>query len=220
MTAPNVTVVDYGVGNLLSVTRALAHVGAEPVMAHDAAGIMAAHLLVLPGVGAFGAAMTELKRRGLVEALIGHGRSGRPFLGICLGAQLLLDGSDEFGSHEGLGLIPGRVEAVAATGADGQAHRIPHIGWADLVEPAPGRWAGTIFQDSPAASSVYFVHSYHACPADPADLLAVVDYDGAAVTAAIGRKSITGCQFHPEKSGMAGLALLRHFIEAGGQNPL
>ncbi len=210
-----VSVVDYGAGNLLSVTRALAHVGAAPVLVSDSAAIAEAGLLVLPGVGAFGAAMRELSARGLVEPLRVHARSGRPFLGICLGKQLLMEGSDEFGSHEGLGLIPGRVAAVPATGADGMPHRIPHIGWADLAEPTPGRWSGTIFQDARPGASVYFVHSFHACPADPADLLATVEYDGIHVTAAIGRGNITGCQFHPEKSGETGLALLRRFVAGG-----
>ncbi|RAU23563.1 imidazole glycerol phosphate synthase subunit HisH [Paramagnetospirillum kuznetsovii] len=211
----NVTVVDYGVGNLLSVTRALAHVGAAPVLSSDPAVILASEFLVLPGVGAFGAAMMELERRGLTGALRERGRCGRPFLGICLGAQLLLDGSDEFGSHDGLGLISGRVQAVPSTGGDGRTHRIPHIGWADLAEPAPGRWQGTIFQDTRPGTSVYFVHSFHAMPTDPAHLLAVVDYDGIPVTAAIGHGAVTGCQFHPEKSGEAGLRMLHRFAGLG-----
>lgn len=214
-----VAVVDYGVGNLLSVTRALAHVGAEPVLVDTPEAVAAADHLVLPGVGAFGAAIAELERRNLFEALVAHGRSGRPFLGICLGAQLLLDGSAEFGSHRGLGLIPGMVRAIPASGLDGRPHRIPHIGWADLAEPIPGRWAGTLFQAVRPGDAAYFVHSFHALPTDPADVLAVVDYDGIPVTAAIGHGAVTGCQFHPEKSGAIGLALLRRFIEAGGQSP-
>ena len=207
-----VVVVDYGVGNLLSVTRALARVGADVVIANEARQITDAGHLVLPGVGAFGAAMAELKRRDLIDALVAHGKSGRPFLGICLGAQMMMDSSDEFGNHAGLGLISGHVTVVPSTTATGGSHRIPHIGWADLVEPTPGRWAGTIFEDTPPSTSAYFVHSFQACPDNAEDLLACVDYDGIAVTAAIGRGALVGCQFHPEKSGEKGLALLHRFM--------
>lgn len=210
-----VAVVDYGAGNLLSVVRALSHVGADPVLVNDAASIEAAPLLVLPGVGAFGAAMRELAARNLIGALRAYVGSGRPFLGICLGKQMMMEESEEFGRHEGLGLIAGRVVPVPAITAEGRPHRIPHIGWADLKEPEPGRWKGTLLDGTPVGTSAYFVHSFHAVPTDPAHVLAWVEYDGVPITAAIRRGHLFGCQFHPEKSGEAGLAMLRRFVELG-----
>jgi glutamine amidotransferase len=209
---PKVAIVDYGIGNLLSVTRAVAHVGAEPVLVSTPAEIAAAGLLVLPGVGAFGPACRQLEEQGLADALRAHAGAGRPFLGICLGAQLMLDSSQEFGSHRGLGLIKGAVSAVPAKGADGTPHRIPHIGWADLRMPSPERWRGTIFEEVADGMAAYFVHSFHAEPEESADVLATVDYDGVAVTAAIHSGRMYGCQFHPEKSGEAGLFILSRFI--------
>ena len=129
---PQVTVIDYGVGNLFSVTKALERVGAEVVLSAAAADIANAQRLVLPGVGAFADGMRGLAERGLIEPIKTFAASGRPFLGICLGMQMMLDSSEEFGNHQGLGLIPGRVVAVPSVGSSGQAHKIPHIGWAAL----------------------------------------------------------------------------------------
>lgn len=209
----DVVITDYGVGNLLSAQRAFEAVGARPVLSADPDALRHADRLVLPGVGAFGSGMEELKARGLVEALRDFARSGRPFLGICLGMQLMLETSEEFGSHDGLGLVPGRVVAVPPAGADGRPHRIPHIGW-NALRPAAGRsWEGSILAGlEPDAASVYFVHSFMAVPDDPAWRLADTDYDGIAVCAAVSRDALHGCQFHPEKSGPAGLRILANFM--------
>ena len=130
----SVTVIDYGVGNLLSVSRALEHCGAQVDLADNPAQIARAHRLVLPGVGAFKDGMDGLRERALVEPIRQYASGGRPLLGICLGMQLLLDVSEEFGAHEGLGLIPGRVAAIPATTADGVPHKIPHIGWNECTK--------------------------------------------------------------------------------------
>jgi glutamine amidotransferase len=212
-TARSVTVVDYGRGNLLSVARALEHCGATVTFADEPGPVTAAERLVLPGVGAFGDAMAELARRGLDEAIHAFAATGRPFLGICLGMQLLLDVSEEFGAHGGLGLVPGAVTAVPASGADGRPHRVPHIGW-NALHPANGGWDGTVLGGVAPGSSVYFVHSFAAHPDSESDRLADCDYDGVRIAAAIRRGAWTGCQFHPEKSGPVGLRIIENFVES------
>lgn len=212
MSLPLVTLVDYGIGNLYSVQRALECAGAAVELAGTAEGIARAERLVLPGVGAFADGMSGLRERGLVEPILQHAGADRPLLGICLGMQLLASASEEFGDHPGLGLIPGRVTPVPASSTEGRALRIPHIGWSGL-RPAPGAaWPGTLLDSTPVDTPVYLVHSYHFVPQDPAHRLAFCDYGGHAVSAAVHRGSITGCQFHPEKSGPAGLVMLARFI--------
>ncbi len=211
MSERRVTVVDYGAGNLLSVCRALEHVGATVDIAEAGAAVARAERLVLPGVGAFGKAMEELHRRELVEPIRRLAQSGRPLMGICLGMQLLFDESEEFGQHTGLGLIGGRVAAIPATGADGKPHKIPHIGWSALMPGGPSDWAGTVLGDVAPGSRMYFVHSFTVTPADPGHRLAVADYDGRTVTAAVACGNVSGFQPHPEKSAGAGLAILARF---------
>jgi glutamine amidotransferase len=213
---PTVTVVDYGVGNLFSVTRALDHCGARVTLSEDSRQIEAADLLLLPGVGSFANGMSELARRGLVDALRRHAHSGRPFLGICLGLQLMFDASEEFGEHAGLGLIPGKVRAVPPRGSDGRPHKIPHIGWNTLRLVANGTpWSDSLLRGIPLGSSVYFVHSFTAFPEHEAHRVADCDYDGCRISAAVKRDNLSGCQFHPEKSGETGLRVLRTFIALG-----
>lgn len=202
----NVTVVDYGLGNLHSVIKALAHVGATVAVAEDAAGIAAAERLVLPGVGAFADGMAGLAARGQVEALRAYAAAGRPLAGICLGAQLLLGESDEFGRHAGLGIIPGRVALIPSAGV-----KVPHVGW-NRLRPGPAGWAGSALAGTAPGTWAYFVHSYHMLPDDPAAVLATAAHGPHVITAAVRRGAITGFQFHPEKSGQAGLAMLAAFL--------
>ncbi len=206
-----VTVVDYGAGNLLNVVRALEHCGVSPVVTSEAGPIREAKRLILPGVGAFGDCMEELHRRGLVEALAAYVAQDRLFLGICVGMQVMFDMGEEFGEHRGLGIIPGRVAKISATGADGAPHKIPHIGWSPLRKPAGAAWEGTPLEGN-AGSDMYFVHSYAGVPAQEAHRLADVDYDGLRICAMVKKGNSYGCQFHPEKSGEAGLGLLRQFL--------
>lgn len=207
-----VTIIDYGSGNLLSVTRAFERCGATPTLSDDPAQIEGAQRLVLPGVGAFADGMKSLRDRGLVDSLRRYAASGRPLLGICLGMQMFATESTEFGEHEGLGLIPGHVVQIPAVDLDGTAQKIPHIGWAEMTPPAPGRWEGSIFGGTPENTSMYLVHSYHFEPDDPAHRLADCFYGGHRLAAAVRRGNIVGCQFHPEKSGEAGLSLLDAFL--------
>jgi imidazole glycerol-phosphate synthase subunit HisH len=205
-----VTVVDYGVGNLLSVARALEHCGAQVQLAETPAQVRDARLLVLPGVGAFADGMNELRRRELDQPVIEFARSGRPLLGICLGMQMLLEASEEFGEHAGLGIVPGRVRAIPATTSDGRPHKIPHIGWTPLLRPAA--WEGTVLEGIAPGSEAYFVHTFTAVPAAQQHRLADADYDGRLVCAALRHGAVFGCQFHPEKSADTGLKVLANFI--------
>lgn len=208
-----VTIIDYGLSNLLSVQHAFAHFGAETLVTDKAADILAAEALVLPGVGAFQDGMNGLEKLGLVEPIRQKAAAGTPLLGICLGMQMLFDESDEFGLHKGLGLIPGRVEKIPARDTDGDPQRVPHISWNGLW-PAGGRtdFAGTALASVTPGQECYFVHSYEAKPTNEADRLADTRYGGRAVCAAAAHGSVLGCQFHPEKSGPVGLGILEGFL--------
>jgi glutamine amidotransferase len=213
MSAPEVAVIDYGVGNLLSVQRGLEHCGAKVTLTAVPEQILAAKRVVLPGVGAFGNAMQALDRLGLVAVIRELAQRHTPLLGICLGMQLLLEESEEFGITAGLGLIPGRVIPVPSQTQSGEMQKIPHIGWSALHPSSVlGGWNGTLLQDNRPGEAAYFVHSYMAVPSDSAHRIAECVYGGHLIPAAIGRDQITGCQFHPEKSGEVGLKILRRFI--------
>ena len=215
MSGTPVVVMDYGVGNLLSVTRALESCGATASISSDPAEIRGAERLVLPGVGAFESCMASLRESGLQDPLLEFIDSGRPLLGICVGMQMLLEVSEEFGVHAGLGLIKGKVARIASTDTEGRKLKIPHIGWSPL-RPRQGaseaQWRGTVMQDVQPGAAAYFVHSFAAVPSDPADCLAITLYGGQPITAAIARNNIVGTQFHPEKSGSIGLGILRRFV--------
>lgn len=208
----NVTVVDYGIGNLFSVQRAFERCGATVTLASDADAIGAAERLVLPGVGAFADGMRGLRERGLVDPLRRYAAGGRPLLGICLGMQMLGSVSEEFGEHEGLGIIPGRVVRLPAAGVGGATHRIPHIAWSELRRVADDAWGDSPLAETPEGTPVYLVHSYHLVPDAPGARIAHCVYDGHEVSASIGVGRVFGCQFHPEKSGEAGLRILSAFL--------
>ncbi len=209
-----ISVVDYGTSNLLSVTRAFEHVGAAVEIVSSAEQVTKADRLVLPGVGAFGNCESGLRSRGLWEPVGEFMRSGKPFLGICVGMQMMLESSDEFGDHKGFGLIPGRVGAIPANGTDGKPHKIPHIGWNQLSPPdGANGWQGTILDGIKPGASFYFVHSFTAQPKDDRHRLADTDYDGLRISAAIRRENAYGCQFHCEKSGPVGLRIIENFLK-------
>lgn len=209
-----VVVVDYGVGNLLSVARALEKVGATVEFSDSPRVIKQAGSLLLPGVGSFEHGMYELKQRGLDDALKEYALNERPFLGICLGMQMMFDYSNEFGEHHGLGLLPGKVIAIPKLGTDGLPHKIPHIGWSPLfIHPARQDWSESIFEYTLPGANVYFVHSFTALPDNPAHRLADCNYDGCLISAAVQAGNKFGCQFHPEKSGKVGLDILKRFVE-------
>lgn len=201
-----VTIVDYGLGNLHSVSKALTHLGATVTVAEDAAGVLAAQRLLVPGVGAFADGMAGLTTRGQVQALRAAAARGTPIAGICLGAQLLLARGEEFGVHAGLGIIAGTVRLIPTSGV-----KVPHVGWNRLA-PAATPWAGSPLAGTAPGTWTYFIHSYHMVPDDPAHVLATTRHGPHEIIAAVRAGRTTGFQFHPEKSGPAGLAMLAAFL--------
>jgi glutamine amidotransferase len=194
-----IAIVDYGIGNLGSVTKGFRHVGATTVLSGDPEVLRHADALVLPGDGAFGAAMAEVRTRGLVPVLRDAVDAGVPVLGICIGMQLFFEESEEHGRHEGLGFLPGRVRRLPAD------HTVPHMGWNELHPRRPH----PILDGIADGDRVYFVHSYY-CDAAPDVVLATTDY-GLDVPAVVGRGSVLGVQFHPEKSQAVGLRMVASF---------
>jgi len=208
---PCVTVVDYGVGNLFSVIRALEHCGADVSVADSASSIERADRLLLPGVGAYSRGIQEIRNRGLELPLKAFAASGRPFLGICLGMQLMLDESEEFGNFSGLGLIAGTVKAIPLRTSTGTSHKVPHIGWSEL-NPISIDWSESLLKGLSPGSAAYFVHSFTAFPTDESIRIADSDYDGCRISAVIQYGNLFGCQFHPERSGETGLHILRNYL--------
>jgi len=212
-----VAIVDYGLGNLFSVKHACAHAGLDAVITDDARVIGAADAVILPGVGAYADAMASLVSRDLVGPLRDAAASGRRLLGICLGMQLFMGESEEFGHHRGLGLIPGRViRFQAPMGEFGPASdrvrrplKVPQIGWNRIASGADG-WEGTLLDGVEPRSHMYFLHSYHCVPDDPGVTVATADYGGIEFCAALGSNTVFACQFHPERSGPAGLRVYRN----------
>ena len=212
MSEQRVTVVDYGIGNLYSVQRAFETCGAAVQLTSDASDIEAAECLILPGVGAFSDGMAGLRERGLVEPLRRYASSGRPLVGICLGMQMLASVSEEFGEHEGLGVIPGRVVPIPVDTTKGGRHKIPRVGWSALEIADGATWQGTPLADTTPGTAVYLVHSYHVVADDPSHLLAYGEYGGHRISAAIRAGNVFGFQFHPERSGPEGLRILRALL--------
>lgn len=195
-----IAIIDYGMGNLHSVSKAIERLGRESVVTADPEIIMAASGAILPGVGAFGDAMANLRETGLDAVVKEYAATGKPLLGICLGMQLLFSESEEHGRNEGLNLLPGCVVRFQGS------YKVPHMGWNELTF----KQSSPLF-DGVEPGHVYFVHSYHALPEREEDLLAVTDYHQP-VTAIVGRGSLFGMQFHPEKSGALGMKLLEKFV--------
>ncbi len=199
-----ITIVDYGMGNLRSVQKGFERVGAEATIATSPHEIASAERLVLPGVGAFRDAIGELRRKDLVSPVLDHIASGKPFLGICLGLQLLFDESDEGGRYAGLGVLRGRVERFPEV----PGYKVPHMGWNRLDRSGNC----PVFSDIPADAYFYFVHSYHVVPEDESAVAARTNYIVPFVSA-VARDNVFAVQFHPEKSQRHGLALLKNFAE-------
>lgn len=200
-----IAIVDYGMGNLRSVEKGIARAGVSTLVTSDPAKILAADGVVLPGVGAFGACMENLASRALTDTIREAVVSGRPFLGICLGLQLLFEESEEFGPVRGLGILPGRVVRFAGAALDGL--KIPQMGWNRLRIRRPAAELEGLAE----GPYVYFVHSYYVVPSDPELIVATTDY-GVEFAAAIAWRNVFACQFHPEKSQATGLRILENFV--------
>jgi glutamine amidotransferase len=210
-----ITILDYGMCNLLNVARAFEHVGGEVTITELPEEAARADRLVVPGVGAFRDSMAEVRKRGCDDLIRDFIRTERPFLGICVGMQMLFDGSEEFGQHAGLGIIPGLIKAIPNTTVEGKLQRVPHIGWNHLVPAASGRaWDGTLLDGFAERNpALYFVHSFAAQPAQETDRLADCLYGGHRICASVQRGNVMATQFHPERSAEAGLSLLRRFLQ-------
>ncbi|WP_299449064.1 imidazole glycerol phosphate synthase subunit HisH [uncultured Phascolarctobacterium sp.] len=196
-----ITIIDYGMGNLYSVCNAVAAVGGEPEVTSDKDVIAAAEKIILPGVGAFGDCMANLHKSGLIPVIMDALHSGKPFLGICLGMQVLFEGSEEAPGVQGLGFFKGQVKYLTTV------CKIPHMGWNKLAL----RSFSPLMQNADG-EYVYFVHSFHCVPQDKSLITAVCDY-GMEVTASVGKDNVQAFQFHPEKSSRVGMNLLRAFKE-------
>ena len=202
-----IAIMDYGVGNLFSVEKAFLFLGADARITSDTEVLRRADKIVLPGVGAFGDCMKNLEGSGMIPVLEERVRAGVPLLGICVGLQILFEGSDESPEAEGLGFFRGRVRKIRADGL-----KIPHMGWNSLqVEK---RASVDLFAELPENPFVYFVHSYHAVPEDAGIVTATADY-GERLTAAVAKDNICATQFHPEKSGDVGLKIIKNFVDGG-----
>ncbi|MEK7125811.1 MAG: imidazole glycerol phosphate synthase subunit HisH [Patescibacteria group bacterium] len=211
MKKPSISIIDYGFGNLYSLVKALAHLGAAPIITKMPDEIEHADAVFLPGVGAFGRGMAEFTRRGFADPLKTYVASGKPLFGICLGMQFLFDNSEEFGVHQGLGLLRGGVTKIVPR----EKHcKIPHIGWNELrFPPGISGWDGTILEGLGEREQAYFVHSYAVNPSDIKNTVATTEYCGISFASVVEKGEIVGTQFHPEKSGAVGLHLLKNFLK-------
>ncbi len=209
-----VALIDYDMGNLFSVKQACERVGLEAVVASDPAIIAKADAVILPGVGAFGDAMESLERSGLVAAIKDFVRTGRPFMGICLGMQLIMSGSEEFGSHAGLGLIEGSVLRFNNSKAGSPRVKVPQTGWNRIYASdrgEDGKFKYSPLEEIKSGQYMYFVHSFYAVPKDERVILSTTEYEGTKYCSSIAKDNIFACQFHPEKSGVWGLRIYQNW---------
>ncbi len=216
MSGKTIVIVDYGMGNLFNLQRAIASLGFESTITFDSKRIETAGRLLLPGVGAFPKAMEELNKRLLLEPLGQFRSTGRPLLGICLGMQLLFSKSYEFGEHKGLDFIKGKVIPLRRPEPDGNKYKIPQIGW-NRIEIPSSRTVGPaskrgLLTGLTTGADYYFVHSFFCCPEDPAVIAAETEYGRDRFCSVAHQENLWGCQFHPERSGELGLAFLKNFI--------
>ena len=199
-----IAIIDYDAGNIKSVEKALISLGEEVVVTRDPSVILQADGVILPGVGAFGDAMDKLQSYKLVEVIHQVVEKNTPFLGICLGLQLMFESSEETPGVEGLGILPGKIVRIP----DGEGIKVPHIGWNSLTYPNQGR----LYKDIPENSYVYFVHSYYLQAKEPEIVMAATEY-GTYIHASVEKGNVFACQFHPEKSSSVGLKILQNFVD-------
>ncbi len=208
-----VVVVSYGMGNVKSVMRGIEHVGATAILSDDPKLIRNADRVILPGVGAFEDGMKELRHRNIDYALDEFIETERPLLGICLGMQMLFDKSKEHGDHAGLGFISGQVVQIPGNKNGSDKRKIPHIGWSALrYSNDSTNWNNTVLDGTIEGEFFYFIHSFMVLPDEKECILAQCKYEGISISATITKNNVTGCQFHPEKSGESGLKVLDRFL--------
>lgn len=214
MKSSKVTIIDYGVGNILSVKRSFEYLGAAVSVSSDPTEIIKASRIVLPGVGAFPKAMNYLNELKLVDAIKNFALTTRPLFAICLGMQLLMSESEEFQKTQGLNIISGKVVPISNVSTAGIGQKIPFVSWSEIYPfDSKQNWNKTVLQDIRNGASAYFVHSFMVEPEENNHIIAYTNYGGHKIKAVIQKDNITGCQFHPEKSGEVGLKILKSFIE-------
>ena len=204
-----IAIVDYGIGNVRSILSAFENQGVDIFLTSDKKEILKSDGLVLPGVGAFSHGMKSLEGCGLVGGIKEYVASDQPFIGICLGMQMLFERSEEFGETIGLGLIPGKV--IKLPTKDDQNEKLPHVSWNELNSKST-QWADTILEGIEEGSDMYFVHSFVAQPKDSNNILSTTEYSNYNFCSSVKKNNIYGCQFHPEKSGKTGLKIIKNFI--------
>ena len=213
----DVSIIDYGLNNLKSVSTAFEKVGRTTEIVDRAEQVHAARCLVLTGIGAFGDGMNGLRERNLIDPIRQKVSQGTPMLGICLGMQMLFTESEEFGVHQGLDLISGRVIPFRKPGdIKINGYKVPHMGWNGLDKPSSTAWKGTMLESTDEKSDVYFVHSFYPDVKDTKDVIATTEHGGQRFCSVVKKNNITGTQFHPEKSGPVGLNMLKRFCELNG----
>jgi glutamine amidotransferase len=210
MSNKKIVIIDYGIGNVKSMYNAFFNIGFKPELTSDKQTILNADAVILPGVGAFNKGMENLNERGLFQIIHEYIKKGNPFLGVCLGMQMLLEESEEFGLTPGLGLIKGKVVKLPIL--PNSDEKLPHVSWNELNEPRKGKWKGTILENIPVNTDAYFVHSFVAVPTNENDILSSTNYAGVNFCSAVHHENIYGTQFHPEKSSHRGLSILTNFV--------
>ena len=207
-----ITIIDYGCGNILNLARAIKFLGYEIEMTHDEKKIFNSSHVILPGVGAFGNAIKQLEKYNLRSIILEYAKSNKPLLGICLGMQILLTSSREFGIHKGLDLINGEV--IKISNKKNKGIKIPHVGWNEIYpNKDKKKWENKILKNDLIGKSFYFVHSFVAITKNPNSTIAISNYSGISIPAVVSVDNVFGCQFHPEKSSDNGLTILRNFCE-------
>ena len=210
MLSKKITIIDYGCGNILNLARAIKFLGHDADITHDKNKIINSSHVILPGVGAFGNAMKQIEKYNLRNTISEYARSNKPLLGICLGMQILLTVSYEFGVHKGLGLIEGKV--IKISNEKNKEIKIPHMGWNEIYPNNNKKeWKNKILKSSSIGKSFYFVHSFVCITKDYDSTIAVCNYSDISIPAVIATGNVFGCQFHPEKSADDGLAVLKNF---------
>ena len=207
----NVAIIDYGLGNLFSINNACKLVGLNTIITSDINKISKADALILPGVGAFGDAINSLNENNLTQTIYEFVRTGKPFLGICLGMQLLFSESEEFGSHKGLDLIKGKVVKFPPFNKVGESIRVPQIQWNQIYAEDINRWNESPLKNISEGTYMHFVHSYYAIPEENNNILTYTEYEGIRYTSAVMKDNIIGIQYHPEKSAEAGINIYRNW---------
>ena len=206
----NIAVIDYGLGNTKSICSAIEKTGANVNLTNNRNEILLSDGIILPGVGAFSHGMDRLKNEKIDILIKEFVETGKPLLGICLGMQMLFDESSEFGVSKGLGLVPGKVKCLKSHNKS--LDKLPHVSWSGIRTKKLSYWNGTILDSIDSGEDMYFVHSYHAKPDNPSDILSLSSYADIEFCSTVKHKNIYGCQYHPEKSAIAGLKIVKNFV--------